>query len=148
MKTSTVAQGPLGLGGEAITIGSTIYNMESADDYTNATGALRTYLDARALAIASEAEAQRQANADRARWQAKSAGQPIVSVLQMRLAAFAAGGGRLAALDAAIAALPESEFKVRWQEGDRFTRAELDFLVPGTLTLAQANNLFTAAQGK
>ncbi len=148
MRTSTLAEGPLGLGGEYIVIGNVIYNMETQSDYTNATGLLKVFLDEREAASAAELAVNYQINVDKARWLLKSSGQPIVSVLQMRLAALAAGGGRLAALDAAINALPESEFKVRWQQGDKFSRAELDFLVPGTLTLTQANNLFTVAQTK
>lgn len=66
-----------------------------------------------------------------------------MSVQQLRLAVFAQG--RLTAFDAAIAALPDSAFKIRWQCLSHFTRADLDVLVPGTLTLAQANGLFNAA---
>ncbi len=144
MRTSTLAQGPLGLGGEYITIGGTIYNMESAADYTNATGALRAFLDARDAAAAAESAIRSQDEAERRARLIRSGGAAVVSVEQMRLAAFAAG--QLTALDNAIAALPASEFKIRWQCNSRaFTRAELQFLVPGTMTNLQANQLFAAA---
>lgn len=144
MRTSALAQGPLGLGGEYIIIGNTIYNIESPADYANATGPLKAFLDARAAREAAENEFRRAQDRLQVRFFAKGAGAPMVSVLQMRLAALA--HGRLTGLDAAIAALPANEFKVRWQEGDHFTRVDLDFLVPGTLTLAQADALFASAQ--
>lgn len=44
-------------------------------------------------------------------------------------------------------ALPMGEAKIRWQCNDmNVTRADLQALVPGTLTNAQANTLFAAAQ--
>lgn len=143
MRTSTLLQGPLGLGGEYFVIGTTIYNMESPADYTNATGALRAFLDARTAAAAASTEYQRAQDGERSRF-IQRANAPMVSVLQMRLAALAQG--RLTALDNAIASLAQNEFKTRWQCLDSFTRAELDFLVPSTLTPAQANGLFAAAQ--
>ncbi len=67
MKTSTKAQGPLYLGGEYITIGNTIYNFEGPEDYTNATGELRAFLDGRlaeekaCLALQRQQETQKTA---------------------------------------------------------------------------------------
>lgn len=143
MKTSTLAEGPLGLGGEYIVIGTTIYNIESDADYAAATGPLRTYLDARTAAQTAEREAAQYLERVFASIRAKSA--PVVSVMQMRLAAHAAG--QLAALDAAMAALPAGVAKIRWQCNDvSVTRADLQALVPGTLSNAQADALFAAAR--
>jgi len=145
MRTSTTAQGPIrGVDGELITIGTTIYHMEAAMDYPNATGELRAFLDNRDRDAAADAALIERTEKLRAALRQKN-GAPTVSVLQMRLAALAQA--RLTALDAAIAALPMTEFKVRWQCMDQtFTRADLGALVPGTLTTAQADALFTAAR--
>lgn len=128
---------------EVIFLGGLYYYMDTPADYTNATGALHTFLDNRTRNEGVDTELRRREDLERQRLTQKAA--PVVSVQQMRLAAFAQG--RLALLDSYMAALPDGEFKIRWQCNDtNFTRADLNTLVPGTLTAGQADGLFNAAR--
>lgn len=149
MQLSTIAQGPLGLGGVIIRGATEIANFTPAENWRTFSGGpawLTTAINDR---LADEAVDRMAASAiDRLRARYRIRNAECVSALQISRAANAQG--RLVALATALAALPQTNaFRISWDYGaDDITRADLDAIVPGTLTNAQANALFTSAQAQ
>ncbi len=139
MQTSTLVQGPLGLGGRYITIGATIYNLEAGDNPTSYPAPLKAFLDAEALNAAVEKEVQSMADRVRERLRAQNA-VPVVSAHSVARAARAAN--RLTQLETWIANnQATSDLALRLKYGaENITQAELV-----AVDATQGAAIFTAA---
>jgi hypothetical protein len=138
MQTSTLIQGPLGLGGRYITIGSTIYNLQAGDDPASDPAPLKAFLDAEALDAATDRELQNIAQRMRARLRAQS-GVPVVPAHAVIRAAESLGVR--AAVETWIANNAANPLAIRMKYGaENITQAELVSVSP-----AQGANIFTAA---
>lgn len=138
MQTSTVAQGPLGLGGPTITVGTTIYNLQAGDDPQSYPAPLKAELASRALESAVQLEMQAMTDRVRARLRAQNA-VPVVSAHAIMRAAQSLGVQ--AQVETWIANNAANHLAIRIKYGaENITQAELVSVSP-----AQGAAIFAAA---